>query len=224
MRADDRQKLLKEIETTEEPQPTRSMYFRIGKSIYKTITELADISGANKSDIVRKLVTRGLTGKDIEIGKESQTVKLDWLVRESKRNKLDLDALRKDLKGVREVIGNIERSGSKNIEKADGESAEISRKLLAEIYCLLSAVFYSHQQVLSRLIQLTSKSFDEIQNSSDVASLEMARHLSVSLNDLDNLAKMHGLKIGRAFGDRNYGGVKAEIIQKHLAEKKKTGR
>lgn len=77
------------------------MYFRAGKTAHKAITELAAISGVNKSEVVRKLVTRGLTGNDIEIAKEGHTVKLDWLVRESKRRRNDDEDLRNSLKLAR---------------------------------------------------------------------------------------------------------------------------
>jgi hypothetical protein len=133
MRADEREKLLKEIEKKEEAEATRSMYFRVGKTAHKAITELAAISGANKSEIVRKLVTRALTGKDIEIAKESHSVKLDWLVRESKRKRIDGDALKKSIDDIRERIDWIESS--------ELESSNTFRKLLLEMYCILLAVF-----------------------------------------------------------------------------------
>jgi hypothetical protein len=209
MRADEKEKLLKEIDIKEEAQGTRSMYFRIGKSAYKTISELAEISGSNKSDVVRKLVTRALTGKEIEIGKETQSVKLDWLVRDSKRNKLDIDALKKGVEDIRKRLETIDSSASETTDKF--------QTLLVEIYCLLYVIFSAENQSLSRLIELTAKTVDEHTYSIDIANLGMARFMAGSLRDLEGLAKFHKLKIGGA----NYTAAKIEVIEKHVAERRR---
>ena len=211
MRADEREKLLKEIEKKEEAEATRSMYFRVGKTAHKAITELAAISGANKSEVVRKLVTRGLTGKDIEIGKESHSVKLDWLVRESKRNQHDVDVLARGIKDIRQRFDWVDIKTS--------ETSNTVQKLLVEIYCLLLAVFCAENQSLSKLVKLAATTFDEHTHSDDIANLRMAKYLSFSLDDLDSLAKFHNLKIGRAFGDKNYTGNKIELIRKAVDER-----
>jgi hypothetical protein len=49
----------------------------------------------------------------------------------------------------------------------------------------------------------------------------MASLLSSSVKDLDNLARFHGLKIGPAFGDKNYNGMKVEPIRKFVADQQK---
>jgi len=213
MRADEREKLLKEIEKKEDVEATRSMYFRVGKTAHKAITELAAISGANKSEIVRKLITKGLTGKDFEIGQESQSVKLDWLVRASKRNQVDVDALKKSIDEIRERLDSIKSS--------EAEASNTFRKLLLEMYCILFAVFWAEKQSLSKLVKLAASSFDEIQHPDDIAALDMASHLSSSVKDLDNLARFHGLKIGPAFGDKNYNGMKVEPIREFVADQQK---
>lgn len=213
MRADEREKLLKEIEKTEAAEATRSMYCRIGKSAYRTITEMAEISGTKKSEVVRKLVMRGLTGKDIEVAKESVYVKLDWLLRQSKRNQPDMDALFKGVKDIRERLEGIEHQPI--------ETPGIANKLLVEIYCLLSAIFYSQTQSLSRLIKVTSQSFKDIKNSEEIAHLETALYIANALSDLDNLASFHKLKIGRAAGDKNFTGTKVESIYRKVAGKRK---
>lgn len=211
MRADELEKLLREIEIKDDEQATRSMYCRIGKSAYKTITELAEVSGTKKSEVVRKLVMRGLTGKDIEVAKESVYVKLDWLLRQSKRNQPDMDALFKGVKDIRERL--------ESIENQPVETPEITNKLQVEIYCLLSAIFYSQTQSLSRLIKLTSQSFKDIKNSEEIAYLEMALYIANALSDLDNLASFHKLKIGRAAVDKNFTGTKVESIYRKVAGK-----
>jgi len=211
MRADEREKLRKEIEKKEEAEATRSMYFRVGKAAHKAITELAAISGVNKSEIVRKLVARGLTGKDIEIAKESHSVKLDWLVRESKRKRIDADALKKSIDDIRERLDWIENS--------ELETSNTVQKLLVETYCLVLAVFWAENHSLSKLVKLAATTFDEQTRSSDIANLGMANFLSSSLDDLDGLAKFHNLKIGRVFGDKNYTGTKIESIRKVVAER-----
>lgn len=213
MRADEREKLLREIEKKEEAEATRSMYVRVGKTAHKAITELAAISGTNKSEVVRKLVTRGLTGKDIEIAKESHSVKLDWLVRESKRKRIDADALKKSIDDIRERIDWIESS--------ELEASNTFRKLLLEMYCILLAVFWAEKQSLSKLVKLAASSFDEIQHPDDIASLDMTSLLSSSVKDLDNLARFHGLKIGPSFGDKNYNGMKVEPIREFVADQQK---
>lgn len=162
MRADEREKLLKEIEKKEEAEATRSMYFRVGKTAHKAITELAAISGANKAEIVRKLVTKGLTGKDFEIGQEGQSVKLDWLVRASKRNQVDVDALKKAIDDIRERLDWIKNS--------ELEASNTFRKLLLEMYCILLAVFWAEKQSLSKLVKLAASSFDELQHPDDIAA------------------------------------------------------
>jgi hypothetical protein len=213
MRADEREKLLKEIEKKEDVEATRSMYFRVGKTAHKAITELAAISGANKSEVVRKLVTRGLTGKDIEIAKESHSVKLDWLVRESKRIRIDADALKKSIDSIRERIDWIERS--------ELEASRAVQNLLVEIYCLVLAVFWAEKRSLSKLVKLVGTTFDEIQHSEEIASLEMANFLSDSVKDLDSLSRFHLLKVGPAFGAKNYNGLKADLIRNFVAEQRK---
>ena len=213
MRADELEKLLKEIEIKDDEQATRSMYCRIGKSAYKTITEMAEISGTKKSEVVRKLVMRGLTGKDIEVAKESVYVKLDWLLRQTKRNQPEMDALFKGVKDIRERV--------ESIENRPVETPEITNKLLIEIYCLLSAIFYSQTQSLSRLIKVTSQSFKDIKNSEEIACLETALYIANALSDLDNLASFHKLKIGQAAGDKNYTGTKVESIYRKVAGKRK---
>lgn len=213
MRADEREKLLKEIEKKEEAEATRSIYFRVGKTAHKAITELAAISGANKSEIVRKLVTKGLTGKDFEIGQESQSVKLDWLVRASKRNQVDTDGLKKSIDDIRERLDRIENS--------ELETSNTFRKLLLEMYCILLAVFWAEKQSLSKLVKLAASSFEELQHPDDIAALDMANSLSSSVKDLDNLARFHDIKIGPAFGDKNYNGLKVEAIRKFVADQQK---
>ncbi|MGD9561201.1 MAG: hypothetical protein AB7F88_04240 [Pyrinomonadaceae bacterium] len=213
MRADEREKLLKEIEKTEDVEATRSMYIRVGKTAHKAITELAAISGVNKSEVARKLVTRGLTGNDIEIAKESHTVKLDWLVRESKRRRKDDDDLKASINAIRERIDWIESS--------ELEITKIFRKLLLEIYSVLLAVFWAERQSLSKLIKLGASSFDELQHPDDKASMDMASLLSCSVKDLDNLARFHSLKIGPAFGDEIYNGTKVEAIHNVVADQRK---
>ena len=211
MRADEKEKLLKEIEKTEDAEATRSMYFRVGKTAHKAITELAAISGVNKSEVVRKLVTRGLTGNDIEIAKESHTVKLDWLVRESKRTRKDDEDLKNSINAIRERIDWIESS--------ELETSKTVRTLLVEIYCLVLTLFFAEIQSLSRVVKLSGKSFDELTRSDDIASLGMANFLSISIDDLDSLAKFHDLKIGRDFGGKYYSARKVERIRKRVDEK-----
>ena len=213
MRADEKEKLLKEIEKTEDAEATRSMYFRVGKTAHKAITELAAISGVNKSEVVRKLVTRGLTGNDIEIAKESHTVKLDWLVRESKRRRKDDDDLRASINAIRERIDWIESS--------EIETTKTFRKLLLEMYSVLLAVFWAERQSMSKLIKLGASSFDELQHPDDKASLDMAGLLSSSVKDLDNFARFHNLKIGPAFGDEIFNGTKVEAIRNVTADRQK---
>ena len=215
MRADELEKLLREIEIKDAEQATRSMYCRIGKSAYKTITELAEISGTKKSEVVRKLVMRGLTGKDIEVAKESLYVKLDWLLRQSKRNQPDMDALFKGVKDIRERL--------ESIEKRPAETPDITNKLLVEIYCLLSAIFYSQIQSSSRLIRLTSSHLKDIKNSEEIAYLETALHIANALSDLGNLVSFHKLKIGQAAGEKNFTGTKVESIYRKVAGKRKEG-
>lgn len=213
MRADEREKLLKELEAKDDVEATRSMYFRVGKTAHKAITELAAISGSNKSEVVRKLVMRGLTGKDIEIAKESHSVKLDWLVRESKRKRIDADALTKSINEIRERIDWIENS--------ELETSNTFRKLLLEMYCVLLAVFWAEKQSLSKLVKLAATSFDELKHPDDIAALDMASLLSTSVKDLENLARFHDIKIGPAFGDKNYNGMKVESIRKFIADQQK---
>lgn len=212
MRADEKEKLLKEIEKKEDAEATRSMYFRVGKTAYKAITELAAISGANKSEVVRKLVTRGLTGKDIEIAKESHSVKLDWLVRVSKQDRVDIDGLKRSVEDIR---GRFDR-----IESSELETSNTVRKLLVEIYCILLAVFWAENHSLSKLVKLAGTKFDELQHPDEIAVLDMADILSSSVKDLDNMARFHNLKIGPASGDKNYSGTKVETIRRFVAEQR----
>jgi len=213
MRADEREKLLKEIEEKEKAEATRSMYFRVGKTAHKAITELAAISGANKSEVVRKLVTRGLTGKDIEIAKESHSVKLDWLVRESKRKRIDADALKTSIDEIRERIDWIESS--------ELETSKTFRKLLLEMYSILLAVFWAEEQSLEKLIKLAASTHNELQHPGDISALNMASLLDICVNDLDGLAQFHSLKIGPAFGDKSYSSTKVEHIRKAIADQQR---
>lgn len=213
MRADEKEKLLKEIEKTEDSEATRSMYFRVGKTAHKAITELAAISGVNKSEVVRKLVTRGLTGNDIEIAKESHTVKLDWLVREGKRRRKDDEDLKTPINAIRERIDWIESS--------ELETSQTFRTLLLEMYSVLLAVFWAERQSMSKLIKLTSSSFHDLKNPDDTASLEMANLLSSSVKDLDNLARFHNLKIGQTFGDELYNWTKVERLRNFVADNRR---
>lgn len=213
MRGDEREKLLKEIEKTEDAEATRSMYFRVGKTAHKAITELAAISGVNKSEVVRKLVTRGLTGNDVEIAKESHTVKLDWLVRESKRRRKDDEDLKTSINAIRERIDWIESS--------ELETSQTFRTLLLEMYSVLLAVFWAEHQSISKLIKLTPSSFHDLKNPDEIACLEMADLLSSSVKDLDNLARFHNLKIGHTFGDELYNGTKAETLRNVVAENRR---
>ena len=209
MRADEREKLLKEIEKKEHAETTRSMYFRVGKSAYKAITELAAISGTNKSEIVRKLVTKGLTGRDIEIGQETQSVKLDWLVKESKRNRVDIDALKEGIKVLREQL----------------ESAEIhagnTEKVLAEIYCLLMMDTTLSKSSLIRLIRLTARNPAESEYPDLFADRELFDHIPNAVSDLDEMARFHDINIGSKFGDAIYLGSKSEKIRKRINDQVK---
>lgn len=211
MRADEKEKLLKEIEKKEDAEATRPMYFRVGKTAHKAITELATISGVNKSEVVRKLVTRGLTGNDIEIAKESHSVKLDWLVREGKRRRKDDDDLKTAIDAIRERIDWIESS--------ERQTSKTVQTLLVEIYCLVVALFFAENHSLSKLIKLAGTTFDEMTRSEDIANLGMAKFLSVSVDDLDGLAMFHDLKIGRASGRKNYSVKKVERIRKRVEER-----
>ncbi|HQU90649.1 MAG TPA: hypothetical protein PLK77_00050 [Pyrinomonadaceae bacterium] len=213
MRADEKEKLLKEIEKTEDAEATRSMYFRVGKTAHKAITELAAISGVNKSEVVRKLVTRGLTGNDIEIAKESHTVKLDWLVRESKRRRKDDEDLKTSINAIRERIDWIESS--------ELETSQTFRTLLLEMYSVLLSIFWAERQSMSKLIKLTASSFHDVKNPDDTASLEMANMLSSSVKDLDNLARFHNLKIGPTFGDELYNGTRVERLRNFVADSRR---
>lgn len=213
MRADEREKLLREIEIKEEPGPTRSMYFRVGKTADKAITELAAISGVNKSEVIRKLVTRGLTGRDIEIAKESHSVKLDWLVRESKRKRIDAVGMQKSIDEIRERIDWIESS--------ELETSKTVEKLLVEIYCLVLTLFFAENQSLSKLVALTGTTFNEKTRSGDIADLVMAKFLSAAVNDLDYLGRFHGLKIGRASGDKSFAAARAKLIKEAAEERTK---
>lgn len=210
MRADEKEKLLKEIEKTEDSEATRSMYFRVGKTAHKAITELAAISGVNKSEVVRKLVTRGLTGNDIEIAKESHTVKLDWLVRESKRRRKDDEDLKTSINAIRERIDWIESS--------DLETSKAVQALLGEIYCLVLTLFFAEKHLLSKLTRLAGTTHEEIHHSEGFAKLVMARLLSVSVDDLESLAMFHDLKIGRAFGGKSYAARMADRIERSMGE------
>jgi hypothetical protein len=212
MRADEKEKLLKEIEKTEDAEATRSMYFRVGKTAHKAITELAAISGVNKSEVVRKLVTRGLTGNDIEIAKESHTVKLDWLVRESKRRRKDDEDLKTSINVIRERIDWIESS--------ELETSKATQALLMEIYCLVLTLFFAEKHSLSKLTRLAGTTYEEINHSEDFAKLAMARLLSVSVDDLDSLAMFHDLKIGSAFGGKSYAAKRADRIERSMGERR----
>lgn len=68
----------------------------------------------------------------------------------------------------------------------------------------LLSVFWAEKQSLSKLIRLAASSFDELQHPDDIAALDMASLLSSSVKDLDNLARFHDIKIGPAYGDKNY--------------------
>lgn len=209
MRADEKEKLLKEIEKTEDAEATRSMYFRVGKTAHKAITELAAISGVNKSEVVRKLVTRGLTGNDIEIAKESHTVKLDWLVRESKRRRKDDDDLKTSINAIRERIDWIESS--------ELETSKMFRKLLLEMYSILLAVFWAEKNSLEKLIKLAATTHKELQFPEDTSTLTMAGLLTNCAKDLDGLARFHNLKIGSEFGDMSYSQRKAELMRNFVS-------
>lgn len=202
MRADEREKLLKEIEKKEDAEATRSMYFRVGKTAHKAITELAAISGANKSEVVRKLVTRGLTGNDIEIAKESHTVKLDWLVRENKRNKVDVNALTEAVKNIRVRLEDLDTDAG-NIEK-----------LLTEIYGLLMLDVRLSKSSLIKLIRSAPRDEAESNHPELFADMEIFDRLRDAVNDLDELARFHDL----TFGKETLIGSKIEKLGKRILD------
>ena len=213
MRADDREKLLKELEIKDDAEPTRSMYFRVGKSAYKTIAQLAELSGAKKSDVVRKLVTRALTGKDIEIGGESQSVKLNWLVRESKRNGHDADVIKKGIADIRERLESKETAARK--------ISDNSEKLLTEIYCMVVAISLVQKYSLVKLIESSPMNVTERDHSREIASLALTKSIALSLNDLDRLATFYDLKIGPRAGHKTYVGTKIEVTHNAVDERPK---
>lgn len=181
MRADEKEKLLKEIEKKDDPEATRSMYFRVGKTAHKAITELAAVSGVNKSEVVRKLVTRGLTGNDIEIAKESHTVKLDWLVREGKRNKVDVDALTKSMKDAGERLDDL------------GIDTGNIKTLLFEIYGLLMLNAMLSKSFLIRMVRLAPINEAESKHPEIFADKQAFDLLRNAVYDLDELARFHDL-------------------------------
>lgn len=185
MRADEKEKLLKEIEKAEDAEATRSMYFRVGKTAHKAITELAAISGVNKSEVVRKLVTRGLTGNDIEIAKESHTVKLDWLLREGKRNKADISVL---VKGMNDIRARLDQM---DIDHGN------TTKLLIEIYGFLMLVVTMSKTSMTKLSRLSPEGEAESQYPEIFVDKQIVDLLANAVYDLDDLGRFHDLHFDR---------------------------
>lgn len=158
-------------------------------------------------------MTRGLTGNDIEIAKESHTVKLDWLVRERKRRRKDDEDLKTSINAIRERIDWIESS--------ELETSKTSRKLLLEMYSILLAVFWAEKNSLEKLIKLTATTHKELQYPEDTSVLTMAGLLATCVKDLDGLARFHNLKIGSEFGDVSYSQRKAELMQNFISNQQK---
>ncbi|MBV6494957.1 MAG: hypothetical protein DYH05_03975 [Acidobacteria bacterium ACB1] len=92
---------------------------------------------------------------------------------------------------------------------------------MLEIYSVLLAVFWAERQSMSKLIKLTTSSFDELQHPDDKAYLDMGTLPASSVEDLDKLARFHDLKIGSGFGDKSYNGTKAELIRNVIADQRK---
>ncbi len=208
MRKRDRENILGKLVEATDSKPGQPICIRPFQSDVEKLDEIAEKTGEERSALVRRMIRFALSDKQQSFAADRCQGKLDWLIKNGRKNDDVSSDVAQQLNDILERIGGLEIEAKNMVETEQKLSI-----FLREIYCLASILVSSQNLTFTRLLEFTSPHAKEREQAVIIAAGALANQIAQAASDLGKFTSFHSIRTDAYAAEDLYLLTKIKVIK-----------